>query len=332
MKFSNDIYTMSLAIGTPPKPFSAIMDTGSNLIWTKCKSSGSGLYDTSMSTSFSNHIDDSCEELGLGQNCQQKYDDGKVSVSVTLGQETLTIEDQKYNNVTFGCGKPNDKNFNCGGIVGMGPGKSSLVSHLEKRVFSYCLSPTASNVWLTGSEASIRDTNIQTTPLVTDELYYYISLEGISVGETKLPLTKSDFPSSYEYAGGMIIDSGTAFTYLEQRIIDMISDEFMNQTKLEKCKDNVTPYGHVLEHCFKHQGNNVHFPNLIFHFEGANWELPRENYIYEKKGVNEGCLAFLANKNTEKLSIFGNMQQQNMMVTYDLEKKSLSIFKPANCN
>ncbi|KAJ0552774.1 putative nepenthesin [Helianthus annuus] len=50
MKFSNDIYTMSLAIGTPPKPFSAIMDTGSNLIWTKCKSSGSGLYDTSMST------------------------------------------------------------------------------------------------------------------------------------------------------------------------------------------------------------------------------------------------------------------------------------------
>ncbi|KAJ0538155.1 putative nepenthesin [Helianthus annuus] len=168
----------------------------------------------------------------------------------------------------------------------MGPGKSSLVSHLEKRVFSYCLSPTASNVWLTGSEASIRDTNIQTTPLVTDDLYYYISLEGISVGETKLPLTKSDFLSSYEYAGGMIIDSG----------------------------------------------NNVHFPNLIFHFEGANWELPRENYIYEKKGVNEGCLAFLANENTEKVSIFGNMQQQNMMVTYDLEKKSLSIFKPANCN
>ncbi|KAJ0896950.1 putative nepenthesin [Helianthus annuus] len=35
---SNDVYAMSLAIGTPPVKFLAIMDTGSNLIWTKCKS------------------------------------------------------------------------------------------------------------------------------------------------------------------------------------------------------------------------------------------------------------------------------------------------------
>ncbi|KAJ0552777.1 putative nepenthesin [Helianthus annuus] len=328
---SNDVYAMSLAIGTPPVKFLAIMDTGSNLIWTKCKSSGPNFFDTSMSTSFSSYVGDTCEEWGVGQDCPQKYDDGK-SVNVTLGQETLTIGDVKVNDVTFGCGITDDENFGFGGIVGMGPGELSLVSHLRNRVFTYCLGSrldrTASSVLLTRSIDNIYS-DVQTTRLWTDKSKsnYYITLEGISVGETKLPITETEIAKSK-----MVIDSGTTFTYLEKSIVDMISNEFMSQTNLNMSgSDNVTKYG--LENCFNYQGyDNVEFPKVVFHFEGANWELKKDNYIYQKEGGEEGCLAFKSNdQENDKSSIFGNIQQQNMIVSYDLDNNYLS-FMPKDCN
>ncbi|KAI3754741.1 hypothetical protein L1987_54531 [Smallanthus sonchifolius] len=306
------------------------MDTGSDLIWTKC---GPGFFDSSKSKTFSK-VNKSCESFGLSTDCKQTYQDDK-SVSVVLGQETISIGNENFPNVIFACGTP-DKGVPYSGIVGLGRGDLSLVSQLKESVFSYCLGsrfgPKPRSVFLTGFKASGENTNTQTMPLlkVEDKPYYYISLEGISVGETKLPVTKSNFAISNGY-GGMIIDSGTTFTYLEKRIVELISDEFMNQTKVEKCKDHKPNDYDELQHCFKSLGYGP-VPKLVFHFEGADWELPRENYIYEKHGANVACLAFIANdKDQDNVSIFGNMQQQNMMVIYDLGQNSLS-FKPANCN
>ncbi|KAI3723963.1 hypothetical protein L2E82_35727 [Cichorium intybus] len=308
-----DEYVMELTSGTPPVKFLAIMDTGSDLIWTKCK----------RKTSSSKRI-------------TQNYADGK-SIKVTMVQELLTIGDGKSANVTFGCGMPGDKdNFMYDGVVGMGRGNLSLVSQLNESVFSYCLaSPSEKGILLTGSEAvtSITNTNIQTTTFLTQGYgsYYYISLEGISVGQTRLPIDKSDFEIKEDNTGGMIIDSGTTFTYLEKGIIDMIETEFVKQTKLKLTKDGHPPYK-GLNRCFNSPYDVKIIPKLVFHFSGANWDVPRENYIYEKKKGN-ACLAFIANdkKDAQKVSIFGNMQQQNMMVLYDLDKNSLS-FKPAKCD
>ncbi|KAI3816864.1 hypothetical protein L1987_10648 [Smallanthus sonchifolius] len=325
VKPHKDVYLMRLAIGTPPVEILAMVDTGSDLIWTKCKPSGTK-YDSSKSKSYSK-VDKSCQDLGLGQDCKQRYQDGN-SVNVRLGQETLTIGNDKIQNVTFACGEPN-KNSKWDGIVGMGRGELSLVSQLKERVFLYCLGSRffhkTSSVLLAGPRASLEKANTQTMPLLQREgkSYYYLSLEGISVGETKLAVTKSDFAIINGY-GGMIIDSGTTFTYLEKRIVDMISDAFMSQTRLEKYMVDDKPYK-GLEHCFKPPADLK--LKLVFHFEGANWELPKENYIYQKDDV--ACLAFIAKD--DDVSIFGNMQQQNMMVIYDLDNNSLS-FKPANCN
>ncbi|KAF5794524.1 putative nepenthesin [Helianthus annuus] len=334
LKASRDVYSMNLAIGTPPVSFSAMMDTGSDLIWTKCKTRGSGSarsFDPSESKTFS-QVDKSCTELKL-DGCNQNYADGN-SVSVSLGQETLKVGDENFKNVTFACGTP-DKDIPYDGILGMGRGDLSLVSQLKESVFLYCLGsrfePKTSSVLLTGSKATSQNINTQTTPLLKQDgkSYYYVSLEGISVGKTKLAVTKSDFAiSSYDGSGGMIIDSGTTFTYLEKGIVNMISDEFIKQTKLVK-HGNHNPYM-GLEHCFKPPGN-VHVPNVVFHFEGADWVLQRQNYIYEKNGKNVACLAFIANnEDYDHVSIFGNMNQQNMMVVYDLDNNNLS-FKPADC-
>ncbi|KAM0042578.1 putative nepenthesin [Helianthus debilis subsp. tardiflorus] len=203
---------MNLAIGTPPVSFSAMMDTGSDLIWTKCKTRGSGSarsFDPSESKTFS-QVDKSCTEFKL-DGCNQNYADGN-SVSVSLGQETLKVGNENFKNVTFACGTP-DKDIPYDGIVGMGRGDLSLVSQLKESVFLYCLGsrfePKTSSVLLTGSKATSQNINTQTTPLLKQDgkSYYYVSLEGISVGKTKLAVTKSDFAiSSYDGSGGMIID------------------------------------------------------------------------------------------------------------------------------
>lgn len=101
MKASSDLYVTKLAIGTPPVQFSAVVDTGSDLIWTKCQSSR--FYDSTKSKSFS---EVSCDSLLY--NCQQTYADGS-SLKVSMGREMLTIGDMN-SNLTFGCGTPiNDK-------------------------------------------------------------------------------------------------------------------------------------------------------------------------------------------------------------------------------
>ncbi|KAI3499792.1 hypothetical protein L1887_35602 [Cichorium endivia] len=334
VKVSGDVYVTTLSIGTPPVTFSAIMDTGSDLIWTKCQSSPR-FYDSSKSKSFS---EASCDGLPNGV-CEQSYAD-RSSLKVSMGREMFTIGDVK-NNLTFGCGTPNDETSfkNYDGIVGMGRGKLSLVSQLNVGVFSYCMASryhkSDQSILLMEDEAktAIANKMIQTTPFLPQgkSSNYYISLEGISVGETKLPISKSDF-EIIDGKGGMIIDSGTTFTYLDKGIIDMIENEFLNQTKLKKVhvKNDKTLYN-KLTRCFDPSYDVKIIPNLVFHFSGANWDVPRENYIYEKK--RQACLAFMDNDNTDaqKVSIFGNMQQQNTMVLYDLNKNSLS-FIPAKCS
>ncbi|XP_076921511.1 aspartic proteinase nepenthesin-1-like [Bidens hawaiensis] len=332
LKAHNDLYNMTLDIGIPTVTFSGVMDMGSDLIWTKCENS-TGLdnfFDPSKSMTFS-LVNKSCEYFGLSESCIQNYDDG-LSVSVTLGHEILFLgNNQNFKDITFGCGQPDDDKYH--GIIGMGRGDLSLISQLNERVFLYCLGSRSdgetSGVLLTGSKARREYTDVQTTPLIEQEgeSYYYISLQGISVGETRLSVTNSDYATG---DGGMIIDTGTTFTYLEQRIIDMISNEFMNQTNLEKSTDATLYDG--LEHCFMYQGyNKDQAPIMVFHFEGADWELPSENYIYETEDGEGGCLGFMATDSEGSRSIFGNMMQQNLMVIYDLDNNNLS-FKRANCN
>ncbi|PWA60165.1 aspartic peptidase A1 family [Artemisia annua] len=328
---------MNISLGTPPVPFLAIIDTGSDLIWTKCKQDKkpfSHHFDPSKSSSYSK-VSESCDYYQL-RDCKQNYVDG--SVNVTLGQETITIGLRKIPDVIFACGIPSDKQFESyDGVVGMGRGALSLVSKLEKHVFLYCLASrfevSKPSIFLKSQASSAlanTKTSIQTMPLLKQEgkPYYYISLEGISVGGTRLAVKKSDFAINNNKDGGMIIDSGTTFTYLEERIVDMIYNEFINQTKLKKLTSS---YYQGLKHCFKPPNKNDIIPNLVFHFEGANWDLPRENYIYQRKEGAKACLAFIANNESDKLYVFGNMQQQNMMVLYNLDSNNLS-FGPAKCD
>ena len=358
VKAGNGEFLMKLAIGTPAAEFSAIMDTGSDLIWTQCLPCSScfaqetPVFDPEKSSSFAKLPCSSglCEALPTsscrGGGCEYFYAYGDYSSTEgVLATETLTFggDGVAVKGVGFGCGGDNEGDgFSQGaGLVGLGRGPLSLVSQLNERRFSYCLTSmddnsddTKTSSLLMGSLARVssNDTSlshIKTTPLVknpSQPSFYYLALEGISVGDTRLPIGKDTFAIREDGSGGLIIDSGTTITYLERKAFDVVEKEFVSQIALPV--DSSGSQG--LDLCFglPKGTTSVEVPKLVFHFKGADLELPPENYILSDSDLGLLCLAM---GSSSGMSIFGNIQQQNMLVVHDLEKETLS-FVPTQCD
>jgi len=247
--------------------------------------------------------------------------------------------------VGFGCGEDNEGDgfIQGAGLVGLGRGPLSLVSQLDEPKFSYCLTSidgSKSSTLLMGSLASsnslVSSNNldkstktIMTTPLLknpSQPSFYYLHLEGISVGPTRLPIKEDTFALNDDGSGGLIIDSGTTITYLEQSAFGLLKQEFASQMKLPLDKSRSTG----LDLCFKmpKDTSSIEVPKLVFHFKGADLELPSENYMIGDPNVGIVCLAMGASSG---MSILGNVQQQNLMVVHDLAKETLS-FIPTQCD
>ncbi|XP_038694722.1 aspartic proteinase nepenthesin-1-like [Tripterygium wilfordii] len=344
----NGEFLMKLSIGTPPEAYSAIIDTGSDLIWTQCKpctkcySQPTPIFDPKTSSSFSKLPCSSelCKALPqptCKDGCEYYYSYGDYSSTQgILASETFTFGDVSVPNVGFGCGDENEGDgfTQAAGLVGLGRGQLSLVSQLKEPKFSYCLTSieeTQTGSLLMGSLASLNSTKtvVKTTPLIknpSQPSFYYLSLEGITVGETKLSIDKSTFALQDDGSGGLIIDSGTTITYLEESAFDLVKKEFKDQINLPLDRSGATG----LDLCFilPKGADEVKVPKLIFHFDGADLDLPGENYMIGDSSSGELCLAM---GSSNGMSIFGNIQQQNLLVHHDLEKQTLS-FVPTQCD
>lgn len=351
IRAGNGEYLMELAIGTPPVSYPAVLDTGSDLIWTQCKpctqcyKQPTPIFDPKKSSSFSKVSCGStlCSALPsstCSDGCDYVYSYGDYSTTQgVLATETFTFGESRkkvsVQNIGFGCGEDNEGDGfeQASGLVGLGRGPLSLVSQLKEPKFSYCLTPmddTKASVLLLGSLEKVKgDTEAITTPLLRNPLqasFYYLSLEGISVGDTRLSIEKSTFEVGDDGSGGVIIDSGTTITYIEQKAFESLKKEFISQTKLPV--DNSSSTG--LDVCFSLPSGStqVEIPKLVFHFKGGDLVLPAENYIIGDSNLGVACLAMGASSG---MSIFGNVQQQNILVNHDLEKETIS-FVPTSCD
>ncbi|KAF0909664.1 hypothetical protein E2562_000024 [Oryza meyeriana var. granulata] len=241
--------------------------------------------------------------------------------------------------VAFGCGLVNYGTFKSyeSGIAGFGRGPLSLPSQLKLSNFSHCFTtitgPKPSTILL-DLPANLYSNSrgaVQTTPLIKNPhrpSSYYLSLKGITVGSTRLPVPESEF-ALRNGTGGTIIDSGTAFTTLPPRVYRLVHHAFVAQLKLPLLSrpSNVTdPFT-----CFSapRRAKPV-VPKLVLHLEGATMNLPRENYVFEIKEAGNSIICLAIYEFDEKTRI-GNFQQQNMHVLYDLKNNKLS-FVPARCD
>ncbi|OAY71929.1 Aspartic proteinase nepenthesin-1 [Ananas comosus] len=300
-------YTIGVSIGTPAQPLLLMLDTGSDLIWTQCQPC---LSCTNQSFPL---YDPSHEAFTFGST------------------NNVTVP-----NLGFGCGFQNQGNFN--GIAGFGRGPLSLISQLGVGKFGYCFisyddDDSKSSALMLGSAASLNgsSTNIQSTPFVTNTsqpTYYYLSLDGITVGTIRLPIPRSAFALQQNGTGGVFIDSGTSFTQLTTVAYKLVRSAFLSQVKLPVA--NGTAEGFDL--CFSLPSSpsaKVDVPKLIFHLEGADMDLPRDNYMLQDSTMGLMCLAMF--DSGSEISIIGNFQQQNMHIVYDLDDQKLS-FAPAQCD
>ncbi|KAJ6777189.1 hypothetical protein OIU74_001222 [Salix koriyanagi] len=285
----NGEYLMKLAIGTPPETYSAILDTGSDLIWTQCKpctqcfDQSTPIFDPKKSSSFSklpcsSQLCDALPQSSCKDSCEYLYTYGDYSSTQgILASETLTFGKASVPNVAFGCGADNEgSGFSQGaGLVGLGRGPLSLESR-------------------------------------------WVALAYLSRNP---PFSLQD-----DGSGGLIIDSGTTITYLEESAFNLVAKEFTSQIDLPVDSSGSTG----LEVCFTLPSGStkMEVPKLVFHFDGADLELPAENYMIGDSSMRVACLAM---GSSSGMSIFGNVQQQNMVVLHDLEKETLS-FLPAQCD
>lgn len=211
--------------------------------------------------------------------------------------------------MAFGCGDTNEGDgfSQAAGLVGLGRGPLSLVSQLSLDKFSYCLTSlddtTNKSPLLLGSVAEISETAatapVQSTPLVknpSQPSFYYVTLTGLTVGSTRIPLPSAAFAIQDDGTGGVIVDSGTSITYLEVRGYRALRKAFAAQMTLPEADGS----GVGLDLCFRApaQGvDQVEVPKLVFHFDGgADLDLPAENYMVMDAGSGALCLTVMASR------------------------------------
>ncbi|RAL40247.1 hypothetical protein DM860_008387 [Cuscuta australis] len=356
-------FLVEMSIGTPPAPFEAIVDTGSDLIWTQCKPcrlcfpQRTPVFDPEKSSSFSRLPCSSnlCSALPVSScagGCEYTYSYGDYSTTQgVMATEVFTFDGNvTAGKVAFGCSRDNEgSGFSQGsGLVGLGRGPLSLVSQLEEPKFSYCLtaidgggstSTLLMGAIAGGEEDKIGNSKKVTTPLVrnpSQPSFYYITLEGISLGRTRLPVAETAFKLNSDGSGGTIVDSGTTLTYLNGEAFGALKEELKRQMG-HLAADESGATG--LDLCFRlpPDAEEIAVPKLTLHLGGgADLELPGENYVVADKSYGVACLAMGSSSGgggggEGGMSIIGNIQQQNMMVIHDLVKDSIS-FVPTNCD
>ncbi|RDX74802.1 Aspartic proteinase CDR1, partial [Mucuna pruriens] len=306
---NNGDYLMKLSLGTPPVDVYGLIDTGSDLVWAQCTpcpgcyKQKNPMYEPLRSKTYTpipcdsdqcnSLVDHSCSPQKL---CSYSY--GYADSSITQGiisSETVTFSSSNgepvvVGNITFGCGHNNTGNFNENdmGMIGLGGGPLSLVSQMGNlygtKKFSQCLVPfhaLSSGTISFGDASDVSGEGVTTTPLVSQEgeTPYFVTLQGISVGNTFVPFNSS---SKMVSKGNIMIDSGTPTTYLPPQLYDNLMKELKVQINLPPIHDD-PDLGTQL--CYK-SNTNLEGPILTAHFEGADVKLmPIQTFIPPKDGV-----------------------------------------------
>ncbi|KAJ7564959.1 hypothetical protein O6H91_02G041400 [Diphasiastrum complanatum] len=340
----NGAYIMQLQLGTPVQTFLAIVDTGSDLVWVQCNPcrrcyrQQGPIFDPVSSSSY-NQLSCSnrqCRRFSqriCDPNCQYVYEYGDQSGSMgdfsseTITMTTTTGGQQQIGSFAFGCGHTNIGSFGrSAGIVGLGQGPVSLTTQLGtkiKRRFSYCLvsfddAPSQTSPLFFGSAANLRGRGVQSTPIIQQgSTYYYVGLDGISVGGQALNIN---------LVGGTIVDSGTTLTLLEDSAYSAVRTAFKSAIHLRTADGSSAG----LDLCFDVTGlTSYQIPTLSLHLKNADFDPPSQNYFILVNS-NTLCLAMYTSGGLG-LSIIGNIMQQNYHFKFD-RGRSLLSFAPAACD
>ena len=353
-------YIAEYLIGDPPQRAEALIDTGSDLIWTQCATTclkacakqDLPYYNLSLSASFTPVPCTDSTKLcaanrvhlcGLDGSCMFMVSYGAGSIIGSLGTETFTFQSGTAR-LAFGCvsltrivkGALNGAS----GLIGLGRGRLSLISQTGATKFSYCLTPYfhnhgASSHLFVGAAASLSGGGAVTSlPFVKSpkdypySTFYYLPLVGITVGKTKLPIPSAAFELRQIvtgfWSGGVIIDTGSPFTSLADAAYGPLRKELARQLNRSLMQP---PADSGLDLCVARNDFDKLVPVMLFHFSGgADMAVPPGSYWAP---VDKSTACMMIEEGGDE-SIIGNFQQQDLHLLYDIGKGELS-FQTADC-
>ncbi|KAL6847353.1 hypothetical protein ACP4OV_023206 [Aristida adscensionis] len=299
--WANTQYVAEYLVGDPPQPAEAIVDTGSNLVWTQCSGCRPGCfrqslpyYDPSRSrTDIAVPCNGTACALGSETRCAR---DGHTCAVVTgygagdiaghLATETFTFASEKKVTLAFGCitaTKLSPGSLDgASGIIGLGRGALSLPSQLGDTKFSYCLTPYfrsavgPSHLFVGASAGGLSGGGgapVTAVPFVKNpaedpySTFYYLPLAGITVGAAKLAVPAAAFALRQAAPGkwaGTLIDSGSPLTSLVDVAYRALRAELARQLGASLVRP---PAGYDLCVAVADAGRVV--PPLVLHFGGG---------------------------------------------------------------
>ncbi|XP_040383630.1 aspartic proteinase CDR1-like [Oryza brachyantha] len=350
-------YLMAVNVGSPPRSMLAIADTGSDLVWVKCKkrsndtsapasSAAAVQFDPSRSSTYGRVgcQSDACEALGHAScddnaNCLYLYAYGDGSNTTGfLSTETFTFDagegsrrQVRVGSVKFGCSTSTAGSFPADGLVGLGGGALSLVTQLGDatslgRRFSYCLVPlsiNSSSALNFGALANVSEPGAASTPLVAAavDTYYTVVLDSVKVGGKTVASARGS---------RVIVDSGTTLTFLDRALMAPLVDELSRRVRLPRAQSP----DELLQLCYdvtgREEAAGEAIPDVELEFGGgAAVALKPENaFVMVQEGTL--CLAMVATTEQQPVSILGNLAQQDLHVGYDLDAGTVT-FAAADC-
>ncbi|XP_054813517.1 aspartic proteinase CDR1-like [Prosopis cineraria] len=323
--FPNEVnYLMKISVGTPPVERWATIDTGSDLIWfqcspcPQCNPQNAPFLDQKSSSTY---VPLPCTSTPCA--ALPHYYDANESISFGASDGGQAVS---FPNTVFGCGHNNNGTYGSSdtGLVGLAQGSLSLVSQMGSvgRKFSYCLPPVdhqSTSKLRFGEAATISGKGVVSTPLITrsDMSFYFLNLEGITVGEQTVRLTsQSD--------GNIFIDSGTTLTMLPPSIYDQVDSLVKQAIGADQFIVQINHYNL----CYSNAKSIQNFPNFVVHFTGADLSLNSQNFF---RFISNDVMCFtMVSTKSDGLPTYGNVAQIDFEVKYDLDQKKVS-FSPVDC-
>ncbi|KAL3621615.1 hypothetical protein CASFOL_036527 [Castilleja foliolosa] len=295
------------------------MDTGSNLLWINCGyryNVPTPLFDPSSSDTYnhedcqssdgicnySGNVKIECNNVG---NCSYliRYGGGSSSEG-NLARETFTFgmrmsSQSTIKNIVFGCAKKVTGNIRANGVLGLGNLRLSLVSQNKASKFSYCIGNIsdrsyAYNTLLIGNSIELWGAK---TPLIVEDKNY-INLEGIKINGYQLKFDPQIFKrNSYEYTGGMVVDTGSTFSFIPGVVLSdfeaIIRDVIDYELELDLDSIDTIKYKEYTRLCYRGvvSIDLIGFPSVELQFQdNAVMELMTDN-IFQQTEEDIFCLA-----------------------------------------
>ncbi|KAI3886944.1 hypothetical protein MKW92_040268 [Papaver armeniacum] len=157
-------------------------------------------------------------------------------------------------------------------------------------------------------------------------LNYYVSLEGISVGDTRLNIPQDTFKTSRSGYRGVAIDTGSRGTLLARGAFDIFLAELAKQIKLKR--EYVSDYDLCYE-IREDRDMEDNMPEITFHFTGLDFVVQRWNG-WSRVAIDNDFVCLMFRRAIGDLTVIGSHQLQDVNVGYDLENKLISL-QNRNC-